>query len=531
MTDLEIATSTKIENIKNIAKKLNIKEENLMLYGSDKAKVVMEENSKNGKLILVTAINPTPYGEGKTTVSIGLADALNHLSKKVSLSLRQPSLGPVFGLKGGATGGGYSQVIPMTDINLHFTGDFHALTAANNLISAAIYNHIEQGNELGFDRISFHRCLDVNDRSLRKVKIVSQEREYDDSFAITSASELMALFCLATNLEDLKQRLASIVVGYTKDQKRIRVHDLKLEGALTVLLKDAFYPNLVQTLEGTPAFIHGGPFANIAHGCSSIRATKLALSLSDYVVTEAGFGADLGAEKFLDIVCPIGDMIPDTIVLVATIRALKHHGSGSLQEGLSNLKAHIEHLQNYHVPIVVCINQFKEDSKEEILTVSRFCHSQGVEAYTSTAYFDGGVGAIDLAKAVIKLCEEPNNFQPLVNEKMTIEEKVNCLAKNVYHASTIEYSKESKEKLQQLKKENLNYLPICVAKTQYSISDDSKKIGYPKNTILHVSDIKLYLGAGFVTILLGNIMTMPGLPKHPNYENIDLVDRTITGIF
>ena len=531
MTDIDIAEQTKIKNIKDVAAELDLTEEDLYCYGTEKAKVKKEIGKAKGKLILVTAINPTPYGEGKTTVSIGLADAFHQISKKVCLSLRQPSLGPVFGLKGGATGGGYSQIVPMTDINLHFTGDFHAITSANNLISAAIYNHIEQGNELGIEEVIFERCLDVNDRSLRKVTITCQKKDYIDHFRITSASEIMALFCLATSLTDLKRRLGKIIVGFTKEKKAITVHDLKLEEALTVLLKDAFDPNLVQTLEGTPTLVHGGPFANIAHGCSSIQATRLALSLSDYTITEAGFGSDLGAEKFLDIVCPQGDLTPNTIVLVATIRALKHHGEGKLEKGLSNLQAHIDHLKQYHVPLVVAINQFQTDQEEELKKIEEYLEEQKIFYARTTAYKDGGKGALKLAFKVIENCEKKNNFKPLVNSTMPLEEKLETLALKVYHAKTIDYSEKAQAVIAQIKQLGLSHLPICVAKTQYSISDDAKKLGYPKDTTLHVTDIKINAGAGFLTILLGNIMTMPGLPKKPNYEKIDLINGKIKGIF
>lgn len=531
MTDLEIAESIEMVDIAKIASKLSLSEEDLILYGRNKAKVKVASGKKNGKLILVTAMNPTPYGEGKTTVSIGLADALSLQGRNVCLSLRQPSLGPVFGLKGGATGGGHSQVVPMCDINLHFTGDFHAITAANNLISAAIYNHISQGNELQFDQINFHRCLDVNDRSLRDITISCNKNNYHDFFEITSASELMALFCLSSDINDLKERLSNIIVGYTKDQKMITVHDLKLEGALTVLLKDAVLPNLVQTLEHTPAFVHGGPFANIAHGCSSVMSLKLALSLSDYVVTEAGFGADLGAEKFLNIVCPMHDIHPNCIVLVVTIRALMYHGNGILEHGLCNLQAHLDHLSCYHVPVVVCINRFLDDLDADIEEVKKYCADNHVKVCTSNAYANGGKGALGFVNTVIDALNQESNFLPLVSLDMNICKKLEVLATKVYHASAIEYSEQAKEKLDLLEKLGLSYLPVCVAKTQYSISDDSKKLGYPKDYVLHVHDLKCYAGAGFITVLLGNIMSMPGLPKHPNYEKIDLIHEKVIGIF
>ena len=531
MTDIEIANSVKGKDIISIGKSLGLEEEDIVCYGKRMAKIKKEKGRKSGKLILVTAISPTPYGEGKTTVSIGLADALKRLGKQVSLSLREPSLGPVFGLKGGACGGGYSQMIPMENINLHFTGDFHTITSCNNLISASIYNHIEHGNTLGFEEVLFERCLDVNDRSLRNIHLTCGKEEYLDHFNITSASEIMALFCLADDLSDLKRRLSKIVVGKTKEDKFITVADLKLEGALTALLKDAFLPNLVQTLEETPVFVHGGPFANIAHGCSSVRSIKLAQSLSDYVITEAGFGSDLGGEKFLNLVCSNHDMIPNTIVLVVTIRAIKYHGEENIEKGLSNLEAHINHLENYHVPIVVALNQFREDQKEEIRIVEDYCRKKGIAFAVTSSYQDGGKGAITLGESVLEQVDEESKFQSLVTSSMTVEEKLKVLGEKVYCAREIEYSEKAKKKLKLLKKNHFASLPICVAKTQYSISDDAKKIGYPKDNILHVTDIKLNSGASFITVLLGNIMTMPGLPKHANYEKIDVIDDKIIGIF
>ena len=531
MTDIEIASKVKLDNIKDVALKLSLTEDEIECYGSYKAKIKKEKGSKKGKAILVTAVNPTPYGEGKTTVSIGLADALNKLGESVCLALREPSLGPVFGMKGGATGGGYSQIAPMTDINLHFTGDFHAITSANNLISAAIYNHIEQGNLLDIKTITFKRCFDVNDRSLRNITFKCAGNEYKDNFNITAASEIMALFCLATDIDDLRGRLANIIIGFNSQDKPIYVRDLKLEGALTVLLKDAFRPNLVQTLEKTPAIVHGGPFANIAHGCSSIVSLKLALSLSDYVITEAGFGSDLGAEKFLDIVCPTANITPDAIVLVVTIRALKYNGDGVLEKGICNLDAHIDHLKNYQVPLVLCLNKFSDDSTEDINFVLNYVKDKNLEIEISDAYTNGGNGTIDLAKAVIKASEADNNFTPLVNKEMTLEEKLERLASVTYKADSIEYSEEAKKKIELLKEIGLYHLPICVAKTQYSISDDAKKLGSPHNNKLFVRDIIINNGAGFITVLLGKILTMPGLPKNPNYEKIDLVNGEIRGIF
>ena len=531
MTDLEIAHSIKLKDIKMIASKLNLSLDDIEMYGKSKAKIIKDKGEKRGKVILVTAINPTPYGEGKTTVSIGLADAFNRLNKNVCLALREPSLGPVFGIKGGATGGGYSQVVPMEDINLHFTGDFHAITSANNLISAAIYNHIEQGNSLDIKTVTFSRCLDVNDRSLRDVKLECKEGEFLDHFNITSASEVMALFCLATDIDDLEKRLSNIIVGFNSNNEPIYVHDLNLEGALTVLLKDAFKPNLVQTLEGTPAIIHGGPFANIAHGCSSITSIKQAISLSDYVITEAGFGSDLGAEKFLDIVCPTASITPSTVVLVVTVRALKYNGNGSLESGICNIDAHLNHLKSYNVPIVVCLNKFNDDSDDDINYIKDYVNKLGYPCEVSDAYSKGGEGAIDLANQVIKSCELPNNFKPLVLKNDSIRDKISKLNKLVYNSEVIEYSEVAEEKLELIEKLGLSYLPICVAKTQYSISDNPKLLGYPKDNVLHVRDLIINNGAGFITVLSGKIYTMPGLPKKPNYENIDLVNGEIKGLF
>ena len=530
MNDIEIADKIKLENIDIIAKKLSLDFDDLEIYGKYKAKIVKEKGNKDGKVILVTAINPTPYGEGKTTVSIGLADAFNKLNKSVCLSLREPSLGPVFGIKGGATGGGYSQIAPLTDINLHFTGDFHAITSANNLICAAIYNHIEHGNSLDFKTVTFNRCLDVNDRSLRTINFECANKTYIDHFNITAASEIMALFCLARDINDLKKRLSKIIVGFNSHDDPIYVSNLKLEGALTVLLKDAFKPNLVQTLEATPAIVHGGPFANIAHGCSSITSINLAKTLSDYVITEAGFGSDLGAEKFLNIVCPLADIKPSAIVLVVTISALKYNGYNSLNDGVCNIKAHLDHLKNYKVPIIVCINKFEDDRSDEILYVMNYINNLGYSCEVSEAYNKGGEGAINLAKKVIKVCDN-SKFMPLVFSTMTIDEKIKKLGAIIYHAETINYSEKALAKKVLIDKLNLSYLPICVAKTQYSISDDPTKLGYPKNNKLYIRDLVINNGAGFITVLLGKINTMPGLPKKPNYESIDLIDNKIVGIF
>lgn len=518
MTDGQICKKANKLDIKDIAKRINIDEKDLMMYGNDKAKVTLEKGNKKAKLILVTATNPTPYGEGKTTVSIGLGDALNRLGKDTIITLRQPSMGPVFGLKGGATGGGYSQVVPMEDINLHFTGDFHAITMTNNLLSSAIDNHIASGNKLRIKEVLFHRCLDVNDRELRNVELNHRK----ESFNITAASEIMALFCLATDIEDLKRRLGDIIIGKNEDNNYILARDLNIDGALTVLLKDAFYPNLVQTLENTPVLIHGGPFANIAHGCNSVKATKLACSLSDYVITEAGFGSDLGAEKFFDMKCRIADIKPDCIVLVTTIRSLQYNGNDSLEKGLSNLAAHIENLKLNNSNIVVCLNQFLDDKEEDIEIVRDFVKRKDISFEVSTAYQEGSVGAISLAREVLKKLQNENDFHYLYDINMSIQQKIDILAHNIYHAKEVEYSKEALDKIEELEQKNITNLPICVAKTQYSLSDDKNKLGYPKDTTIHVKDIQLYHGAKFITVLLGNILTMPGLPINPNYERIDL---------
>ncbi len=536
MTDLEIGKECKKASIKDIAKQIGLNPDDIICYADDKAKIISKGKNKNGKLILVTAISPTPYGEGKTTVSIGLGDALNQLRENVIICLRQPSMGPVFGLKGGATGGGYSQVVPMDEINLHFTGDFHAITSANNLLCAAIDNHISKGNALNIKEVTFNRCLDVNDRALRHTEVSLKDHPRNEQFNITAASEIMTLFCLATSLDNLKHRLGNIVIGYNNDDKPVYASKLKIEGALTVILKDAFYPNLVQTLEATPTIIHGGPFANIAHGCNSIVATKLSVGLADYVVTEAGFGADLGAEKFLDIKCKNNNIKPSTIVLVATIKALKYNGIGDtelekLKTGLVNLDVHINNLKQYGTPLVVCINQYTSDTLEEIEIIREHCKNQNVDVETSTAYVDGGKGALDLAKKVVETCETDYNFTPIYQDSDSIKDKINKVATKIYHAGNIEYTEEALEKISKLERLSLDKLPICIAKTQYSISDDATKLGSPKDFTITVKDIRLYNGAGFITVLLGNIMTMPGLPTVPNYEKVDLVDGEVIGIF
>ena len=537
MTDIDISRKCKKLKIVDVAKKIDYSSDDLYLYGDYKAKIKHKASDRKGKFILVTAISPTPMGEGKTTVSIGLADALSRLGKKAIVALREPSMGPVFGMKGGATGGGYSQVVPMDDINLHFTGDFHAITSANNLICAAIDNHIYFGNSLDIQEVCFHRCLDVNDRALRDVDLGNRK----EIFSITSASEIMALFCLATSLDDLRERLSNIVLGVNSLGEYVRVADLKIEGSLMALLKDAFLPNLVQTLENNPAIIHGGPFANIAHGCNSLIATDTALRLADYVVTEAGFGADLGAEKFFDIKCRVGGFEPDSVVLVSTIKALKYHGGvakedvllenyDALKIGLANLDQHIDNLAQYGVNLVVCLNKFAEDLDDEINVVKDFCDEKGVSFSTSTAYLDGGDGAIDLANKVIELCDNPYDFKLLYEDNLSIKEKINTICSNIYHASKINYSDESNEIIEYLENNGKGNLPICIAKTQYSFSDDPKKLGAPKDFEVTVKDVRLYNGAGFITVLLGNIMTMPGLPRVPNYEHIDLIDGKVIGL-
>ena len=536
MTDIEIANGVKKKDILDVAKSIGIEKENLILYGNDKAKIINCDNNRNGHLILVTAISPTPMGEGKTTVSIGLNDALKKINKNSIAVLREPSMGPVFGMKGGATGGGYSQVIPMEDINLQFTGDFDAISAANNLICAAIDNHIYFDNKLDIQSVTFNRCLDVNDRFLRSIK-----GEREESFNITAASEIMALFCLAKDEDDLKEKLSNIVIGYNSKNEMIYVKDLNLQGSLAVLLKNAIKPNLVQSLENNPVIIHGGPFANIAHGCNSVIGTNIGLSLCDYVVTEAGFGADLGAEKFLDIKCRLNDLKPDCVVLVATIKALKYHGGvakedvllenyDALKIGLANLDQHIDNLNQYGVNLVVCLNKFATDLDDEIQIVKTFCDEKGVSFSTSTAYIDGGDGAIDLANKVIELCDNPYNFKLLYEDSLSIKEKINTICSNIYHASKINYSDESNKIIEYLENNGKDNLPICIAKTQYSFSDDSKKLGAPKDFEVTVKDVRLYNGAGFITVLLGNIMTMPGLPRFPNYEHIDLIDGKVIGL-
>ncbi len=536
MTDIEISRNSNKLKITEIGKMIGLDSDDLELYGDYKAKIKkVPTGDRKGKLILVTAISPTPMGEGKTTVSIGLGDALHRLKKNVILALREPSMGPVFGMKGGATGGGYSQVVPMEDINLHFTGDFHAIAAANNLISAAIDNHIYFGNELGIEKVLFKRCLDVNDRSLRDVDLGTRH----DSFTITSASEIMALFCLATSFEDLRKRLGNIVIGINHEGKYVYLRDLKLEGSLLALLKDAIKPNLVQTLENTPCIIHGGPFANIAHGCNSLIATDTALRLADYVVTEAGFGADLGAEKFLDIKCRLGNLNPNAIVLVATIKALKYHGGvkkeaiyekndDALKKGFENLDKHYQNLDQFGVPIVVCLNRFSTDTDEEIELLREYCQKKNYSFVVSNAYSEGGSGAILLAEKVMSVSD--SHFHPIYSLNDSINTKINIICKNIYGAKEVSFTDLANEKIKMIENNHLSNLPICIAKTQYSFSDDKNKVGVPKDFSVTVRDINLYNGAGFITVLLGDIMTMPGLSRRPNYELIDVVDGEIINL-
>ena len=553
MEDIEIARNTKLDKISKIAENIGIDEEELEQYGKYKAKISNKtykrlENKKNGKLILVTAINPTPLGEGKTTMAIGLADGLRKIGKNAVLALREPSLGPVFGIKGGATGGGHSQIAPMEDINLHFTGDIHAITSANNLLSAMIDNHIYFGNELGFDRVVWKRCVDLNDRQLRKVNTgLSEEKNIVprmDGFDISVASEIMAIFCLATDIQDLKRRIGNIIVGYTKDNKPITARDLKAEGAMTVLLKDAIQPNLVQSLEKTPAIVHGGPFANIAHGCNSVIATKLALKLGDYVVTEAGFGADLGAEKFLDIKCRKANLKPDAVVCVATMKALKYHGGMPKEElnqesieylakGFENLERHVDNLKNcYGLNVIVAINKFTHDTNDEIEYLKKKLQEKGIELSLVESWEKGGEGATDLAEKVAKLAEEPENFQFAYDVEESIEDKIKAVATKVYGAQDVEYTEEAKKHIEEIEKLGYSNLPVCIAKTQYSLSDDPKKLECKDSFNIHVQDVVLRAGAEFIVVLTGKIMTMPGLPKVPSAEKINLdEDENIVGIF
>ena len=552
-SDIEIAQEHTPKKITEIAAAAGIDEKYLELYGNYKAKVdiqALKDLPRKSKLVLVTAISPTPAGEGKTTTSVGLADALNRLGKRTIVCLREPSLGPVFGVKGGAAGGGHAQVIPMEDINLHFTGDFHAIGAANNLLAAMLDNHIQQGNELGIDvrKITWKRVVDMNDRQLRNVvdgmggKAHGVPRE--DGFDITVASEIMAIFCLSTSITDLKERLARIVVGYTRDDKPVTAGDLKAQGAMAALLKDALKPNLVQTLEGTPAFVHGGPFANIAHGCNSIMATRMAMALGDYCVTEAGFGADLGAEKFLDIKCRLAGLNPDAVVVVATVRALKNHGGvakadlndenlEALEAGLPNLLQHVENITKvYQLPCVVAINRFPTDTEAELKLVEDKCRELGVNVALSEVWAKGGEGGLALADEVVRLCEEPNDFQFAYGDDLSLAEKIEAIATRVYHADGVDFEPKAMAELKKLEDLGFGGMPVCMAKTQYSFSDDQKKLGAPRGFRITVRNAKVSAGAGFAVALTGDIMTMPGLPKGPAAERID-VDETgkISGLF
>lgn len=553
LSDIEIAQRCKLQPIGEIAEKAGIPDEALEPYGRFKAKIdpkLLPAARENGKLILVTAINPTPAGEGKTTTTIGLTDALRKLGKNAMAALREPSLGPVFGLKGGAAGGGYAQVVPMEDINLHFTGDFHAIGAANNLLAAMLDNHIQQGNSLGIDpkRIVWRRCVDMNDRQLRNIVdgLGGQPNGVprEDGFDITVASEIMAILCLASDITDLKQRLGRVVVGYTYAGKPVTAADLKAQGAMAALLKDALKPNLVQTLEGTPAFVHGGPFANIAHGCNSVTATKLALRLADYTVTEAGFGADLGAEKFLDIKCRLAGLKPNAVVIVATVRALKYHGGvkkenlntenlEALKRGLPNLLRHVENITSvYGLPCVVAINAFPSDTQAELELVEAECRQLGVNVALSEVWAKGGEGGIKLAQEVLRLCEQENSFRFSYDLEEGIEDKLNTLARRIYHADGVQLTAKAKKQAQELTALGFDKLPVCVAKTQYSFSDDPALLGAPENFTVTVRNLKVSAGAGFLVALTGDIMTMPGLPKSPAAERIDVDENgVITGLF
>lgn len=549
-SDIEIAQSCTLQPITQVAEKLGIGQEHLACYGRAMAKITLplQEDVPQGKLILVTAINPTKAGEGKTTTSIGLADALNRLGKKTVLALREPSLGPVFGMKGGATGGGFAQVAPMENINLHFTGDFHAIGAANNLLAAMVDNHIYQGNDLGIDRVVWRRCVDMNDRQLRSLQSgvgggtngVPREEHFD----ITVASEVMAVFCLARDLRDLKARLGRMVVGYTVEGKPVTAHDLKAEGAMAALLKNAVSPNLVQTLEGNPAIVHGGPFANIAHGCNSVLATRMALQLGDYCVTEAGFGADLGAEKFLDIKCRMAGLRPDAAVVVATVRALKLHGGAdstnlaqedltALEKGLPNLLRHVRNLREvYGLPVVVALNRFSSDTAAEVAAVEKACARHGAEVALSEVWEKGGVGGEELARKVLAALEQPCRFRFAYDLHLPLREKILTLTRRIYGGKDVTFTQEAEQELAQLEALGYGTVPICVAKTQYSLSDDPKKLGAPEGFTLTVRHVRLSAGAGFAVVLTGDVMTMPGLPKHPAAENIDVTDEgRITGLF
>lgn len=554
-TDIQIAQEAEMIHIRDVAAQLDIKEDDLEMYGKYKAKLsddLMKRIEKNpdGKLILVTAINPTPAGEGKTTVSVGLGQAFGRLGKKAVIALREPSLGPCFGIKGGAAGGGYSQVVPMEDLNLHFTGDFHAITSANNLLAALLDNHIQQGNELGIDprQVVWKRCLDMNDRSLRNI-VIGLGRKVDgmvreDHFVITVASEIMAVLCLANDMADLKKRLGRMIVAYTFDGKPVTADDLKATGSMAALLKDAIKPNMVQTLEHTPAIVHGGPFANIAHGCNSVRATKMGLKLADYVITEAGFGADLGAEKFMDIKCRMSGLKPDAVVLVATVRALKYNGGvpkaelseenlDALKKGIVNLEKHIENLQKFGVPVVVTLNSFITDTKAETDYIEQFCKERGCEFALSEVWEKGGEGGVALAEKVLDTLEnKENNFKPLYADELPLKDKIETIAKEIYGADGVTYAPAALKELKRIEELGMGNFPVCMAKTQYSLSDDQTKLGRPTGFDINVREVYVSAGAGFVVVVTGAIMTMPGLPKNPAAYNIDVDDNgVITGLF
>ena len=553
-SDVEIAQEAKMKPIVEVAEELEISEEELELYGKYKSKVSLKtwekiKNRPDGKLILVTAINPTPAGEGKTTTTVGLGDAIRKLNKKVVIALREPSLGPCFGVKGGAAGGGYAQVVPMEDINLHFTGDFHAITSAHNLLAAVIDNHIHQGNELNIDprKITWRRVVDLNDRALRSIICgmggTANGIPRETGFDITVASEMMAILCLAKDLDDMKERIGKIIVGYTYDGNPIKAEDLNVTGALTLLFKDAIKPNLVQTLENTPAFVHGGPFANIAHGCNSVMATKFALKLADVVVTEAGFGADLGAEKFLNIKCRFAGFKPDAVVVVATVRALKMHGGMAknelvaenmvaLEAGLANLTKHIDNMHKFGLPTVVAINAFPTDTEKELLFVKEKCETMGAEVAVSKVWEQGGHGGIDLAKKVLQAADQKSNFNYIYDEKADIKDKIKKIAQEIYGADDVTYTPTAEKTIQELTALGFADTPICMAKTQYSLSDDMSKLGCPKNFTINVRELRIAAGAGFIVAITGNILTMPGLPKVPAAERMNITNEgKITGLF
>lgn len=553
-SDIQIAQEAKMEHILKVAEKIGLQPEDLELYGDYKAKIKMEaikrlEDSPDADLVLVTAITPTPAGEGKSTTTVGLGEALNKMGKKTVIALREPSLGPCFGIKGGAAGGGYAQVVPMEDINLHFTGDMHAISAAHNLLAAAVDNHIKQGNEIGLDptRISFKRVVDMNDRALREIVIAlggpANGQPRQDGFMITVASEIMAILCLASDLEDLKERLGNIVVGNTFDRKPVTARQLKVHGAMAALLKDALKPNLVQTLENNPAFVHGGPFANIAHGCNSLMATKLARKLSDITLTEAGFGADLGAEKFLDIKCRFGGLKPKAVVLVATVRALKMHGGmnrkelenenlEALEDGIENLEKHIENIQKFGLPLVVAINRFPQDTEKELELIREHCEKMGVEVALSEVWAKGGEGGIELGEAVLRALEKESDFKFLYDTDLPIKEKLEKIATEIYGADGVDMTNAVQRKIKTLEEQGYGNMPICVAKTQASLSDDPTLVGRPRNYRVSLRDINVSAGAGFLVALMGSIMVMPGLPKRPAAEGIDVdKDGKISGLF